>query len=143
MENSNISVEIYNAKPLSFQVNSEVEFNGEINLKNINLSLITEFQIDEESSTVAIKVDLAVLLKSNGENLFSLTSFFEFGIFDLKDVLIERSGRNILESNFARKLLNISIGGTRGMLSVYLSSTEYKDFTLPIANIPDDFFDDK
>ena len=87
MENSNISVEIYNAKPLSFQVNSEVEFNGEINLKNINLSLITEFQIDEESSTVAIKVDLAVLLKSNGENLFSLTSFFEFGIFGNKAII--------------------------------------------------------
>jgi len=141
MKNSDISIEIYNAKPISFQVNSENNFKGELNLDNISLVLNTEFQVDKKNSMVAIKIDIAVLLKKNKENLFSLISFFEFGVFDLKDVLIKKDGSNVLESSFVRKLLNISIGGTRGMLSVYLSSTQYSDFTLPIANIPDDFFE--
>lgn len=141
MKKSDISVEIYNAKPLSFQVNSETDYTGDLNFENINLSLTTEFRIDEKNSTIAIKVDLAVLPKKNKDNLFSLSSFFEFGVSELKDVLIEKNKKNVLEADFARKLLNISIGGTRGMLSVYLSSTEYSDFVLPIANIPEDFFD--
>ena len=143
MKKSDISIEIYNAKPLSFQVNNDSDFEGDLKSEYINLVLNTEFKIDETNSTVAIKVDLAVVLKENDEELFSLISFFEFGVFDLKDVLIERNGINVLESSFARKLLNISIGGSRGMLSVYLSSTQYNDFTLPIANIPDDVFEDE
>jgi len=141
MKNKDISIEIYTAKPINFQVNSENSFDGELNLDNVNLSLNAEFRLDETNSTVAISINLDVLLKENDENLFSLKSFFEFGVFDLKDVIIERKKKKVLEAEFARKLLNISIGGSRGMLSVYLSSTKYSKFTLPIANIPDDFFD--
>lgn len=140
MKKSDVSIEIYNAKPLSFQVNSENNFEGDLKFENINLALHTEFQIDKKNSTVAVKIDLTVVLKKNEEDLFSLTSFFEFGVFDIENVLIKKNEDNVLDSSFARKLLNISIGGSRGMLSVYLSSTQYKDFTLPIANIPDDFF---
>jgi len=141
MKQSGISIEIYHAKPLSFQVNSENNFDVDLELESVNLELSSEFQIDEKNSAVAIKIDLTVILKENNEHLFNLISFFEFGVFDIKDVLIKKGKNNILDSNFARKLLNISIGGSRGMLSVYLSSTQYKDFTLPIANIPDDFFE--
>ncbi len=142
MKKSDISIEIYNAKPLSFQVNNDNIFEGDLKFENINLALNTEFQIDEKNSAVGIKVDLTVILKENEKDLFSLISFFEFGVFDIKDVLIKRKEKNVLDSSFARKLLNIAIGGSRGMLSVYLSSTQYKGFTLPIANIPDDFFED-
>jgi hypothetical protein len=141
MKNKDISIEIYTAKSINFQVNSENNFDSELNLENVNLSLNAEFRLDESNSTVAISINLDVLLKESDQNLFSLKSFFEFGVFDLKDVLIERKQKKVLEPEFARKLLNISIGGSRGMLSVYLSSTPYSKFTLPIANIPDDFFD--
>ncbi len=141
MKNKDISIEIYTAKPINFQVNSENNFDGELNLDNVNLSLNAEFRLDETNSTVAISINLDVLLKENDENLFNLKSFFEFGVFELKDVIIKRKQKKVLEAEFARKLLNISIGGSRGMLSVYLSSTQYSKFTLPIANIPDDFFD--
>ena len=143
MKKSDVSIKIYNAKPLSFKVNNESDFEDEIKLEKISLSLTTEFKLDEKHSAVAIKLDINVLLKENKENLFSLVSFFEFGVFDLKDVLIEKNERKILEPIFARKLLNISIGGSRGMFSVYLSSTKYSDFVLPIANIPDDFFEEE
>jgi hypothetical protein len=141
MKNKDISIEIYTAKAINFHVNSENNFDSELNLENVNLSLNAEFRLDESNSTVAISINLDVLLKESDQNLFSLKSFFEFGVFDLKDVLIERKQKKVLEPEFARKLLNISIGGSRGMLSVYLSSTPYSKFTLPIANIPDDFFD--
>jgi hypothetical protein len=142
MKKPNISIEIFNAKALSFQVNNKNSFEGDLKFENINLVLNSEFQIDEKNSAVGIKIDLTVILKENEEDLFSLSSFFEFGVYDLKDVLVKRDKKNVLDSNFARKLLNIAIGGSRGMLSVYLSSTQYKGFTLPIANIPDDFFED-
>ena len=58
--------------------------------ENFNLALNTEFQIDEKNSTVAVKIDLKVVLKENEENLFSLISFFEFGVFDLVDVLLKK-----------------------------------------------------
>lgn len=143
MKKTDISIEIHNAKPLSFQVNNDNISEGDLKFENINLALNSEFQIDEKNSAVAIKIDLKVILKENEEDLFSLISFFEFGVYDIKDVLIKRNEKNVLDSSFARKLLNISIGGSRGMLSVYLSSTQYKGFTLPIANIPDDFFEDE
>ncbi|MBD0777175.1 hypothetical protein HPE56_05150 [Maribacter sp. ANRC-HE7] len=142
MKKSDVSIEIYNAKPLSFQVNSENEFEGDLKFENINLALKTEFQVDRKNSAVAVKIDLTVVLKENDEDLFSLVSFFEFGVFKLEDVLTNKKDKESdLDSSFARKLLNIAIGGSRGMLSVYLSSTQYNDFTLPIANIPDDYFD--
>ncbi|GGD14879.1 hypothetical protein [Hyunsoonleella pacifica] len=142
MKKSDISIEIFNAKALSFQVNNDNVFEGDLKFENINIALNSEFQIDEKNSAVGVKIDLTVILKENEKDLFGLSSFFEFGVYDLKDVLIKKDKNNILDSKFARKLLNIAIGGSRGMLSVYLSSTQYKGFTLPIANIPDDFFED-
>lgn len=143
MNNKDISIKIYNAKPLSFIVNSDSDFGGDLKSEKFNLELLSEIGIDKEKSSVSIKIDLDVVLRSNKESLFRIKSFFEFGVTNLVDVLIESENGLILDSGFARKLLNISIGGTRGMLSVYLSSTHYKDFTLPIANIPDNFFPKK
>lgn len=143
MKNRDISIQIYNAKPLSFIINSESNFEGDLKSEKFDLELLSEIGIDKENSSVSIKIDLNVVLRNNKESLFSIKSFFEFGVTNLIDVLIEREDGHILDSGFARKLLNISIGGTRGMLSVYLLSTQYEDFTLPIANIPDDFFPKK
>lgn len=139
MKNLDIQVEIYSAKPISFQINEKNKH--KFNPDKTSLILSPEFQIDEIKSVVALKIDLEVLSKTNDENFFSLTSLFEFGVFNLNDALISEEKELILKHSFARRLINIAIGGTRGMLSVYLSSTKYENFTLPIANIPDDFFE--
>ena len=140
MNKRDISIEIYNAKPLSFVLNNESDFEGDLNPDNTNLELNSKIKIDNENSTIIIEIDLNVVLKTNEESLFRIKSLFEYGVSNLTDVLLEGEKGYILELGFSRKLLNISIGGTRGMLSVYLQPTQHKGFTLPIANIPDSFF---
>jgi preprotein translocase subunit SecB len=141
-DKSEIRVEIYNAKPLLFKVHRDEEVKEGLTVDNVSLELNVEFQVDQKESIVAVKLNIEVQLKKNNENLFELISLFEFGVFNLQDVLVEKKEDFFLKTEFARKLLNICIGGSRGMLSVLLSSTPYHNFTLPIANISDDLFVD-
>jgi hypothetical protein len=132
---------VFNATPLTFQVNNENDFVGELTVDKVTLALKTEFRIDESNSIIGVKIDLHVMLKIDESDLFSLVSLFEFEVSDLKAVLVQNEDNKMVQSQYARKLLNIAIGGSRGMLAVYLTPTKYNHFTLPIANIPKDFFD--
>ncbi len=139
-DNGTIGIEIYQAIPVSFQVNTDHDFDGKMNIEDLDILMDSEFGMNTEESKVGVRITVRVTSNEDNVELFELTAFYEFGVFDLKDVIVLKGDKERLESEFARKLLNISIGGTRGMLSIYLASTPYKDFTLPIANLPDELF---
>ncbi len=139
-ERAVVGIEIYQAKPISFQVNTERDFNENLNIEDLNILMQAEFGINSKDAKVGVEIKVRVTTIKDDIQLFELLSFFEFGVFELSDVVAVKGGKERLDSEFARKLLNIGIGGTRGMLSIYLASTPYKQFTLPIANLPDELF---
>jgi hypothetical protein len=135
-----IGIEIYQATPLTFEVNTDYDFNEESDIKDLNILMDSEFEMNIEESKVGIKITITASSVKDNVQIFELVAFYEFGVFDLKDVIVLKSDKERLESEFAKKILNIAIGGMRGMLSIYLKSTPYKDFILPVANLPDELF---
>lgn len=132
-----LELEIYQATPISFML---FPFSENIDLSKLEVSMVYGFKIEVKDESVELNITVEVLDAENRNILLELTALFGFRVFDVKDVVHIENGTERLESKFARKLLNIAVGGIRGMLAVYLSSTEHKDFVLPLVNLPSDIY---
>lgn len=132
-----LELEIYKATPISFML---FPFSENIDLSKLEVSMVYGFKIEVKDESVELNITVEVLDAENRNILLELKASFGFRVFDVKDVVHNENGTERLESKFARKLLNIAVGAIRGMLAVYLSSTEHKDFVLPLVNLPSDIY---
>lgn len=132
-----LELEIHKATPISFKLNS---FNEIIDLSKLEVSMVYAFKIEMKDESVELNITVEVLDVENHNFLLELTALFGFRVYDVQGVLQVENGTERLDKKFARKLLNIAVGGIRGMLAVYLSSTEQKDFVLPLVNLPDNIY---
>lgn len=137
MKDNQIGIEIIKSVPLSFSYESESIDPDILQRDDHDILLSSEFGIDKKNSQVGVRISIKLISKK-GEEIFEITSLFHFFVPNLETIILDVDGNDRLDPSIARKFLNISIGGTRGMLSVHLLSTPYKGFTLPIATISDE-----
>ena len=136
-----VNIELLKAKPISFQINKDIEIESDIKISDFEISMNIGVRVDEKKSNVGIKAKVEVFEKNSDIMCFILETLYEFNVSDLDKVTIEKGNKIVLKPEFAKKLFNISIGGTRGMLVAFLSNTQFEEFVLPIANIPDSMFE--
>lgn len=138
LKNKNtLELEIFKATPINFKLNSITET---LDLSKVHVSMLYEFKIEVKDESVELNITVEVIDEENQNALLELTAIFGFRIYDVQSVLQIENGTERLDTKFARKLLNIAVGGMRGMLAVYLSSTEHRDFVLPLVDLPDNIY---
>jgi hypothetical protein len=136
-----VKLEIVNIKLLSFHSNKDFISVEDFKRDELDVRLVSEFRINQEQSIVTLKLSVSVSPIDKESTFFELECEYEFEVHDIVNVLSGEKDKARLDKDFLRKLLNISIGGVRGMLTIYLESTPFKDFVLPYTNLPDNLYD--
>jgi len=132
-----IRVEIVNTRPYGFYIH---DLEGKDNLTKDDVEFGLMMKIGHNIEKQVVKIDLEIDCYYNAENskkkeeLFGIKSSNIFRVIDFDKLLNEKGEFSPVE-DFIRKLLNICIGGVRGMLSVNLSNTRLNDFPLPLIDL--------
>jgi hypothetical protein len=137
--NKTIRVEILESTPNSFYIQDLDKIEPKkITTKDIEykLNIITSTNKKEELIKIELELD-AFLIKDETKgnpSIFGIKSSTVFRTPDFKNIINEELEVSAPD-NFTKKLLNISIGGIRGMLSVNLTNTELNHITLPLLDL--------
>jgi len=132
-----IRVEIVNIRPSNFYIN-DLEDKSSLKKDDVEFGLIMRIGHNIEEKLVKIEMENNCFYKKHNskkkEDIFGIKSDTQFKVIDF-DKLLNEKGEFSPPDEFIIKLLNISIGGIRGMLSVYLSNTKLSDIPLPLIDL--------
>lgn len=125
-----VRVNIIKSTPSNFFLNS-VETNPEdIHEKDLEFNLKLKLSSSETENKIRVNLTLIATLKEDADReLFGITSESDFEVLELESMKPD------IPQEFTRKLLNISIGGLRGMLAVYLLNTKFNHVTIPLFDL--------
>ena len=111
----------------------------EFDLKNLGQDDI-EFTVEIgiatnlESEHLKVYVEIDVTEKNSKKALFGIKSGTVFYSPDYNK-LVDKNEKIVAPEDFLRKLMNISIGGTRGMLAILLTNSGLSHLTLPLLDL--------
>jgi len=134
-----IRVEIIESTPSGFYIQDLEKIEPKkITTKDLEYKLNIISSTNKEDKLIKIELEIdAYLIKSDSKDsasIFGINSSTVFRTPDFEKVINDKV--KVLEpDDFTKKLLNICIGGIRGMLSVNLSNTELKHVTLPLLDL--------
>ncbi|GEM_PF-3029363 len=132
-----IRVEIISTQPYGFYIH-DLEDRGNLTKDDVEFGLIMKIGHNIEEQVVKIDLESDCYYKTENskkkEEIFGIKSSTVFKVIDF-DKLLNEKGEFSPADDFIRKLLNICIGGIRGMLSVNLSNTKLNDFPLPLIDL--------
>ncbi|WP_396637769.1 hypothetical protein [Maribacter sp. R77961] len=134
-----IRVEIIESIPSSFFIQDLEKIDtSKITTKDLEyqLKIITSLNSDEKLIKIDLELDAYLLKKgkSEEESLFGIKSHTIFRTPDFNKI-VGKDEKLSAPDDFIRKLLNICIGGIRGMLSTKLTITELSNVTLPLLDL--------
>lgn len=134
---STIRVEILDTKPNGFYLqDSPIDF-ANLNTEDIDFRLNITTATNKEDELIKVILELDAFLKereNDDQTLFGINSETVFRTPDFKDIT-DNKGENIVSKNFTIKLMNICIGGIRGMLAANLINTDLNQITLPLFDL--------
>lgn len=87
-----------------------------------------------ESEHLKVEIEVHVTEKESKKALFGISTGTIFYSPDF-DKLVDSKNNIIAPEDFMRKLMNISIGGTRGMLAILLTDSGLSHLTLPLIDL--------
>jgi len=132
-----IKIQVVDSKASNFFIQDieEIDFN-KVALKDLEFGLHVVTATKIEDKLFKVELDIEVLHKDHKQKkaLFGIKSTTVFNIPEFSKI-VNKKDEVIAPEEFTRKLLNISIGGLRGMLSVYLNNTELNHITLPLFDL--------
>ncbi|MEW4923420.1 hypothetical protein [Algibacter sp. 2305UL17-15] len=134
-----IRVEIIESKPNGFYIVDLDKINpDEITTKDLEYRINIITGTNKEDKLIKIDLELDAFLinssNSNKQELFGIKSATIFRTPDF-DKVINEDVKVLAPDDFTKKLLNICIGGIRGMLAVNLVNTELSHITIPLLDL--------
>jgi len=134
-----IRVEIIESKPNGFYIQDLEKIESKkITTKDLEyrINVITSTNTKDKLIKIELELD-AFLIKSNKEESSSIFGIKSTTVFRTPDFnkIVGENEKIIGPDDFTKKLLNISIGGIRGMLSANLINTELNHVTLPLLDL--------
>lgn len=134
-----IRVEIIESTPRGFYIQDLEKIEPKkIATKDIEyrLNIITSTNKEDKLIKIELEIDAFVIKSGVKDNasIFGINSSTVFRTPDF-DKIINDEVKVLAPDDFTKKLLNICIGGIRGMLSVNLANTELKHLTLPLLDL--------
>lgn len=137
--NKEIRVEIIDTKPSGFFIQDLEKINIEnIKANDLEFGLNISMSTKDEDQLIRIDIEINSYLKNNKEKeeaLFGIKSLTVFRTPDFDKVIGKKYEKIDPTKDFILKLLNISIGGTRGMLATKLLETKLNHITLPLLDL--------
>lgn len=134
---STIRVEILDTKPNGFYLqDSSIDFEN-LNTEDIDFRLNITTATHKEDELIKVILELDAFLKereNDDQTIFGINSETVFRTPDFKDITDDK-GENIVSKRFTIKLMNICIGGIRGMLAASLINTDLNQITLPLFDL--------
>jgi|SRR5690606_17605609 len=136
-----INLEILKSGVVDFEIKSLQEFGlKKISGNQVAYDLDMNVKVDEEKKLIAVFSDLYAYhkedlkKKKNRRDFYKLSSINEFQVPNFSKLLNEK-GEFQPPDEFVRKIMNISIGGLRGMLAILLTSSDYEEIVLPLFDL--------
>lgn len=134
-----IRVEIIDSKPSSFYILDLDKIDSKkVTLKDLDFRLNVMISTNTKAKLIKIELELDAFLKKkdtlDGQSLFGIKSITIFGTPDFNKI-VDKRGEITAPKEFVKKLLNICIGGIRGMLSANLINTDLNHITLPLLDL--------
>lgn len=132
-----IKIEVIDSKASNFFIQDieEIDF-SKVKLKDLDFHLHVVTATHRDNKFFKVELEIEVMHKDlkNEKGLFGIKSTTVFRVPEFSRI-VNKKGEIIAPEEFSRKMLNISIGGLRGMLSVYLNNTELNHITLPLFDL--------
>jgi len=134
-----IRVEIIDSKPNNFYIMDLDKIDPKkVTLKDLDFRLNVIISTNIKGKRIKIEIELDAFLKKKddleGQNIFGIKSITIFGTPDFNKI-VDKNGEITAPKEFVKKLLNICIGGVRGMLSANLINTGLSHITLPLLDL--------
>ena len=101
--------------------------------KDLNFNVTIHIASNLKKKQLKLETVIEASQKSNQKLLFKIKATSIFHSPDIRTVINENNAI-IAPEDFMRKIINISIGGARGMLAVHLADTKLKHITLPLLD---------
>jgi hypothetical protein len=134
---STIRVEILDTKPNGFYLQDSSLDLANLKTGDIDFRLNITTSTHKKNKLIKIILELNAFLKereNDDQGIFGINSETVFRTPDFKNIMDDK-GENIVSKKFAIKLMNICIGGIRGMLSSNLVNTDLNQITLPLFDL--------
>ncbi|WP_157972885.1 hypothetical protein [Aureibaculum luteum] len=132
-----IRVEIISVRPYGFYMH-DFESKDNLTKDGVEFGLVMKIGHNIEKQLVTIDIENDCYYKAQNskkkENIFGIKSSTLFRVIDF-DKLLNEKGEFSPPEDFIRKLLNICIGGIRGMISIKLMNTQMNDITFPLVDL--------
>lgn len=130
-----IRLQIISTEREKFYLEDLEELDGE-NIGQDDIEFSVEISLTSNLESESIKVDLIidVIEKTTKKALFGISTGTVFYSPDYHK-LVDKNDNIIAPEDFLRKLMNISIGGTRGMLAILLTDSDLSHLTLPLIDL--------
>ncbi len=138
-QSKTIRVEIMESKPSGFFIQDLEKIDvSKLTTKDLEYQLKITTSTNREKKLIKIDLELDSFLlvdgKSSEESIFGIKSHTIFRTPDFNKI-VDENEKLSAPDDFVRKLLNICIGGIRGMLSTKLMITELHNVTLPLLDL--------
>jgi len=134
-----IRVEIIDSKPNGFYIRDldTLELKS-LEIKDLEFRLNVSTLTNNEEKSLKIELELDGFLINNGvvenDGIFGIKSSTVFRTPEY-NTIVDSKGNIKGPKGFITKLLNICIGGIRGMLAVNLVNTALSNITLPLLDV--------
>ncbi|WP_151888891.1 hypothetical protein [Flagellimonas hadalis] len=134
-----IKVQIIECTPSGFYIQDLDKIEpSEIEQRDLEfrLNIVSSTNIDEKLIKVELELDSYLIIdgEADTQGLFGIKSTSIFKTPEIDDI-VNDDGKVTAPDEFMKKLLNISIGGIRGMLAAKLVNTEMRHITLPLLDL--------
>lgn len=129
-----IRLQIISSKSEKFynQDLNEISTEG-LDQNNIKFNVAIRIASNIKTKQLQVEVEIDATLKEDGRALFGIIAKSIYFSPDINK-LVNKNNALIAPEEFMRKIINISIGGARGMLAVHLSKTDLSHITLPLLD---------
>ncbi len=133
-----IRVEILNSTPSNFYIKEEYNSKKKkVNPEYLQYRLNVQYTAEKKKKLFILELKLDAFLKDQEiteKGIFGIKNISTFKVKDY-DKIIDEDDKLIAPEKFIKKLLNICIGGVRGMLATNLINTELSHITLPLFDL--------
>jgi hypothetical protein len=133
-QNKVIRLQIIEAVLKSFKFNKADNFDlSPLSQEDLSFDVEINVASNLDEKRILLLTTVVANLKKSNTNVFDITSEYIFQTEDIKKVINEQNAI-IAPEDFMRKIINITIGGIRGMLAVKLIEVGLEHITLPLMD---------